>query len=403
MLFHILWQAEILSDDIHIVLYHEHEKIKEALKPNFSNLHFHIQDFKNYPGTGGALMGVNPKYEDILILSGDMPLVTASSLEPLLSLNYSISMSAFEAKDPTGYGRVIVDDKNFVSRIVEEKDANEDEKRVSLVNAGIYAFKKDFLNKYLPNLNNNNAQGEYYLTDLIGIATKENLPINAVLVDEKTFMGVNSKAHLAKAETYMQEDIKTKWMEKGVLMRLSETIFIDALASFEGECEVGNGVSIVGKTTIKNSQIKTNSVVESSIIENSSVGPLARIRPGCNILNSHIGNFVEVKNSNLNGVKAGHLSYLGDSNIQSGTNVGCGTITCNYDGKSKHITNIGKNVFIGSGTQIVAPIKIEDDVIIGAGSTITKDIPKNALALTRAPLRIVNGFFSKFFNKEDLK
>lgn len=403
MLFHILWQAKLLSDDIHIVLYHEHEKIKQTLKPHFSNLNFHIQDFKNHPGTGGAIMGIEPKYEYTLVLSGDMPLVTSEGLKTLLNSNSTITMSTFNAENPKGYGRVVTNKKNQVSYIVEEKDATLDEKKIDLVNAGVYLFKNDFLNKYTSYLRNDNAQAEYYLTDLIEIAIKNKFSVSSILVDEEEFMGINSKYQLAQAETYMQNRIKNRWMEKGVSMRLSETIFIDALASFEGECMIENGVTIAGKTKIKDSTIKTNSVIESSFIENSTIGPLAHIRPKCNIINSGIGNFVEVKNSNLNGTKAGHLSYLGDSNIKKGTNIGCGTITCNYDGKAKHITNIGENVFIGSGTQIVAPIEIEDDVIIGAGSTITKNIPKDALALTRAPLKIVDGFFSRFFNKKDSK
>jgi bifunctional UDP-N-acetylglucosamine pyrophosphorylase/glucosamine-1-phosphate N-acetyltransferase len=213
-------------------------------------------------------------------------------------------------------------------------------------------------------------------------------------------MGVNSKAHLAKAETLMQTRIKTYWMEQGVSMRLPETSFIDALATFEGECVIENGVSVLGKTVLKNTTIKAHSVVEESIIESSSIGPLARIRPKCHIARSHIGNFVEVKNSTLQGVKAGHLSYLGDASIDEGTNVGCGTITCNYDGKAKHKTHIGKNVFIGSDTQLIAPVVIEDDVLIGAGSTITSNVPSGALAISRAKMQIKAGFFKRFFSSK---
>ena len=197
----------------------------------------------------------------------------------------------------------------------------------------------------------------------------------------------------------MQGRIKSYWMEQGVIMRLSNTIFIDSQAKFIGECELQNGVNIFGSCTIENSLIKANSTIENSVIVNSEVGPLARIRPDSKIINSKIGNFVEVKKSTLNGVKAGHLSYLGDAVIDEGTNVGCGTITCNYDGKSKHKTVIGKNVFIGSDVQLVAPVKIDDTVIIGAGTTVRKDVPTGTLAIYRSPLKFIDGFFSKFFGK----
>lgn len=190
-------------------------------------------------------------------------------------------------------------------------------------------------------------------------------------------------------------------MEQGVLMRLSESIYIEADVSIEGESVLENGVSLLKGTSLFNAHIKANSVIENSTIKNSSIGPLARIRPLCLIEDSHIGNFVEIKKSTLKGVKAGHLSYLGDAVIDEGTNIGCGTITCNYDGKGKYQTIIGKNVFVGSDTQLVAPVSIADDVIIASGTTVTKNIPKGALAINRAPLKIVEGFFYKFFGKHN--
>ncbi len=213
-------------------------------------------------------------------------------------------------------------------------------------------------------------------------------------------MGVNSKYHLAIAEEFMQKRIKKRFMEDGVLMKLPETIYIEAMVEIVGESILENGVSLLGNTKIINSHIKTNCVVEDSIVEDSDIGPMARIRPNSIIKNTHIGNFVEVKKSTLNGVKAGHLSYLGDSEIDEGTNIGCGTITCNYDGKAKYKTIIGKNVFIGSDTQLVAPVKVEDDVLIASGTTVTKDIPKGSLAINREPLKIIDNFFYKFFGKE---
>ncbi len=197
----------------------------------------------------------------------------------------------------------------------------------------------------------------------------------------------------------MQNRIKESLMKNGVSMRLADTIYIDIRASFSGECFLENGVSILGNSQIINSHIKINSVIDNGYIENSDIGPMARIRPDSIIKNTHIGNFVEVKKSTLNGVKAGHLSYIGDSSIDEGTNIGAGVITCNYDGKEKHKTVIGKNVFVGSDSQLVAPLIIADDVLIGAGSTITKNIASGNLAISRTPVKIVKGFFYKFFKK----
>ena len=217
------------------------------------------------------------------------------------------------------------------------------------------------------------------------------------MVDEQNFMGINDKFALSVAENLMQDEIKQNLMKQGVIMRLPQTIYIDYRAKFEGECELENGVSIIGDCTIKNSIIKANSVIEDSLIENSDLGPCAHVRPGCEILNTHIGNFVELKKAKVNGIKAGHLSYLGDCEIDEGTNVGCGTITCNYDGKNKYKTLIGKNVFIGSDTQLIAPVKIEDNVLIAAGSTITSDVQSGALAISRTKQVNKDGFFDKFF------
>lgn len=400
MLYHIIKEALKLSDDIHVVLFHEYEKIQEAMSEHFEDINYHIQDHKNYPGTGGAIMGIEPKNEKILVLSGDMPLVTQEDLSLLVGLKADVVMSVFKTQSIGGYGRVVMDEGLHVRKIVEEKDANEEERKINIANGGVYLFSKSFLTKMLPKLSNNNAQKEYYITDLVSLANKNSYEVKAVFVDEMRFMGVNSKAHLAKAETFMQNAIKTKWMEEGVLMRLPETIYIDVRTTMKGECVIENGVSILGNCTIENSSIKTNSVIEQSIIKNSSVGPLARVRPQSYIEDTHIGNFVEVKKSTLKGVKAGHLSYLGDAFIDEGTNVGCGTITCNYDGVQKYQTIIGKNVFIGSDTQLIAPVKVEDDVLIAAGTTVTKDVKKGSLAISRVPLKFVDGFYEKFFNKE---
>jgi bifunctional UDP-N-acetylglucosamine pyrophosphorylase/glucosamine-1-phosphate N-acetyltransferase len=255
------------------------------------------------------------------------------------------------------------------------------------------------LDRYLPLLSNDNAQKEYYLTDIVKMARDEGRHIHPVWVEEEAFKGVNSRYDLAHAEELMQERIRRKWMREGVTMHLPRTIYIDSRAVFHGDCTLENGVTIHGESVITGSHLKSHTVVEDADIENSSVGPMARIRPGTVMRDCQIGNFVEVKKSRLKGVKAGHLSYLGDAQIDEGTNVGAGTITCNYDGKGKYPTKIGKNVFIGSDTQLVAPVTIEDDVIIAAGTTVTRDVPKGSLAISRTPLKTVAGFFYKFFGK----
>jgi bifunctional UDP-N-acetylglucosamine pyrophosphorylase/glucosamine-1-phosphate N-acetyltransferase len=401
MLYHILKEASNLSDDISLVLYHQADTIKSEMEKYFQDIHYVIQDHINFPGTGGAIMGVCPKHERVLVLSGDMPLVLKEDMELFLSESAPVVLSTFFAKDPTGYGRVIMDENKLVQKIVEQKDANPKELEVKSVNAGVYLFAKDFLENNLAKLTNNNNQNEYYITDLIGIAKSQNLDVKAVFVDENTFMGVNSKYQLAKAEELMQQKIKKAFMEAGVIMKLPETIYIESDVIIEGESIIENGVSLLKGSRIINSHIKTNSVIEDSIVENSQVGPMARIRPKSILKESKIGNFVEIKKSTLQGVKAGHLSYLGDSLIDEGTNIGCGTITCNYDGKAKYQTIIGKNVFVGSDTQLVAPVIIEDDVIIASGTTVTKNIKKGSLAINRAPLKVVESFFYKFFGKEE--
>lgn len=401
MLYHILKEASSLSDDISLVLYHQADTIKSEMEKYFQDIHYVIQDHINFPGTGGAIMGVCPKHERVLVLSGDMPLVLKEDMELFLSESAPVVLSTFFAKDPTGYGRVIMDENKLVQKIVEQKDANPKELEVKSVNAGVYLFAKDFLENNLAKLTNNNNQNEYYITDLIGIAKSQNLDVKAVFVDENTFMGVNSKYQLAKAEELMQQKIKKAFMEAGVIMKLPETIYIESDVIIEGESIIENGVSLLKGSRIINSHIKTNSVIEDSIVENSQVGPMARIRPKSILKESKIGNFVEIKKSTLQGVKAGHLSYLGDSLIDEGTNIGCGTITCNYDGKAKYQTIIGKNVFVGSDSQLVAPVIIEDDVIIASGTTVTKNIKKGSLAINRAPLKVVESFFYKFFGKEE--
>ena len=398
MLYYSIKEALKLSDDITVVLFHQASRVQAEMEKYFSNINFVIQDHINFPGTGGAVMGLTPKYEKVLVLNGDMPLIQARELEKF-DINATIVMSVLELDSADGYGRVIIENGN-VKKIVEQKDANEDELKVTTANAGIYQFETKFLLKNLKKLNNNNAQKEYYITDLVEMAIKKGKTLKPLVVNEENFKGVNSKVELADAEVIHQNRIKKDFMKEGVIMRLPDTIYIEEGVSIEGESIIENGVSILGNSKIINSHIKTNSVVEDSIIKDSDVGPMGRIRPGSELNKTHIGNFVETKKAILNGVKAGHLSYLGDCSIDEGTNIGCGTITCNYDGVNKHQTIIGKNVFVGSDTQFVAPVNIEDDVLIGAGSTVTGNVKKGELYLTRAKAKVIDGYFYKHFSSK---
>jgi len=398
MLFHAIEAAQKLSNDITVVLYHQADMIKAQIEAKYENINFHIQDAINFPGTGGAMRGVITKNDKTLILNGDMPLVTDEALHKLIGSQADITMSVIMLDNPSGYGRVIIEN-NSVLEIVEQKDCDQKQLCTKSVNAGVYCVSSKLLNRYIPKLSNANSQKEYYLTDIIKMGVEENITIEPIYVDEEEFKGVNSKIDLAHAEQIHQTRIKNNFMANGVIMRLPDTIYIESDVEIEGECIIENGVSLIGNTKIINSHIKSNSVVEDSTLKDSDVGPMARIRPQSILSGTHIGNFVEVKKGILDGVKAGHLSYLGDCTIGSGSNIGAGTITCNYDGKAKYQTIIGKNVFVGSDTQLVAPINIPDDVMIAAGTTVTKDPVSGDLVLSRTPQKSIARFFYKFFGK----
>jgi bifunctional UDP-N-acetylglucosamine pyrophosphorylase / glucosamine-1-phosphate N-acetyltransferase len=399
MLYYSIKAAREITDDIIVVVAHQKESVIAAMEKHFDGLRFVTQNTDSFPGTGGAMMGVSPKYGDVLVLNGDMPLITRASIDAFMNNDSDIVMSVIPLENPSGYGRVVIENANVV-RIVEEKDASEAEKAIQTVNAGVYAFKHHVLETYIPRLSSANAQGEYYLTDVIALARNDGLSIAPLIVEEVEFKGVNSKFDLANAEMIMMDRLRRDWMDAGVIMQLPHTIYLEEGVKFVGECIVENGARLCGNSLISDSHIKAYSVIEESIIRNSDIGPLAHIRPLSVIEGTHIGNFVEVKKSTLTGVKAGHLSYLGDATIDSGSNIGAGTITCNYDGVKKYQTIIGKNVFVGSDTQLVAPVEIADNVMIAAGTTVTAGkYESDILILSRTPIRKVAGFFTKFFGK----
>lgn len=453
MIFCILDELLGLSDDIHIVLYNEAKMVREAIEARYFErdlgldsrgdspqdsgqdfgesaaqdsaqdsvedsrrdlsqdsrreiLHFHLQNHAQFPGTAGALMEGESKlpfatkHERVLILSGDMPLVRGEILREFVGAECDIALGILELENAADYGRVVLEN-NRVKKIVEEKDADEKTRKINLANAGIYCLNHALLARYLPKIHAKNAQNEFYLTDLLGLAADEGCEIRGICAKEADFMGVNSRADLARAEGFMLRRLREGAMKNGVTMRLPESIYLEFGVAFEGECEVESGAVLKGATLIKNSTIFAHSVVESSVIEGSTIGPMARIRPNSHIKDSHIGDFVEVKAANLCGVKAGHLSYLGDCEIGAGTNIGAGVITCNYDGRAKHRTKIGENVFVGSDCQLIAPLEIAPNTMIAAGSTVNKPTKCGDLAISRAKQSNVAGFYWRFFAKNE--
>lgn len=400
MIIHILKKAYEISNDVSVILHYQFDEVKSAVLAHFPNAKIYKQDHEHFPGTAGGLKEVEIRGAKTLIICGDMPLVKSAELHKLCEADAEVNLSVFSARDPFGYGRVITRGGEIL-KIVEQKDASEEEKAIKDANAGCYCFKSEALKEILPQIKPDNAQKEYYLTDAIKIAKDMGLKCAAVWVDEQSFMGINDKFALSIAENLMQNEIKENLMKQGVLMRLPQSIYIDGRAKFIGECELQENVSIIGPCVIESSLIKSGCVIEDSVVKNSDIGPMAHLRPKCEVTGTHIGNFVELKNAKVNKIKAGHLSYLGDCEIDEGSNIGCGTITCNYDGKKKYKTIIGKNVFIGSDTQLVAPVRIADDVIIAAGTTVTSDVPSGALAISRSKQINKDGFFHKFFRSED--
>ena len=394
----------------YIVVGYKKDLVVERVKDNFEGLEFVEQVEQR--GTGDAVLSCKNALKnfegDILILCGDMPLVKKETLRDFIGKFYSedldIAVLSVYFEDPFGYGR-IVRKNNKVLKIVEESDANEEEKKIKEINTGIYCVKKNVLFRLLDKMDNSNNQGEFYLTDIVELGLKENLNINAFMFGEKEeFIGINSRKQLALAENIILQRKIKKLQEQGVSFIKPETTYLhldveigmDTIVYpdnliLEGSI-IGNNCIIGSFNTIKNSKIYNNVNVKgycfidsAEIYSDAQVGPFSHLRPDSEIGEEcRVGNFVEIKKSVLKkGVKASHLSYIGDAELDAGVNVGAGTITCNYDGFKKYKTEIGKNVFIGSDTQLVAPVKIGDYSLIAAGTTVTKDVPENSLVHSR--------------------
>ena len=338
---------------------------------------------------------------DLIVAYGDHPLMTAETFEASFSARGKAGMAivAFRSKS-TAYGRVIADRDGMLERIVEYKDANAGERKVDLCNAGVMAADAKSFFRWASQLKNENAQREFYLTDVPSFAMADRVACAIVEADEAEMMGVNSRAELAAAEGEMQKRLRAKALDAGVGMTAPETVFLSYDTVLEADVQVGPFVVFGPGVSVKGgAQIKAFSHLEGAEIgHNALIGPHARLRPGAVIEDDvHIGNFVEVKKARIEkGAKANHLAYIGDARVGAGANIGAGTITCNYDGFDKHFTDIGAGAFIGSDTALVAPVKVADGAYVGAGSVITKDVGKDALAVTRAEQKEIPGWAAKF-------
>jgi bifunctional UDP-N-acetylglucosamine pyrophosphorylase/glucosamine-1-phosphate N-acetyltransferase len=338
----------------------------------------------------------------VAVTYGDMPLLTSKTFEASYEAQKSAGMAivAFDAKDPSAYGRVILDRDGMLDRIVEFKDASEKERAVTLCNAGLLAADAKSFFKWAANLKNDNAQKEYYLTDIPLLARADRVACAVARTGEEEVMGVNSRAELANAEAAMQRRLRAAALACGVGMTAPDTVYLSFDTILEPDVLVEPFVVFAPGVTVRSgAQIKAFSHLENAEVgKGALIGPYARLRPGAVIEEDvHIGNFVEVKKARIEkGAKANHLSYIGDARVGAGANIGAGTITCNYDGFDKHHTDIGAGAFIGSNTALVAPVKVGDGAITGAGSTITKDVEANALAVERSDQKHLSGWAEKF-------
>ena len=407
LLEHVLAQAKQTCQHIHVVYGHGAEQVKKSLDDD--KLNWVLQ--KQQLGTGHAVEQAMPDIDDqsiSVILYGDVPLIQKQTLAKLIdeSVKTGFALITVKLDNPSGYGRIIRNAENQITAIVEHKDANEEQLKVSEVNTGIMAINTALLKKYLSQLDSNNSQGELYLTDTIEMAVSDGVDVSSVEAEnEFEVAGVNDKKQLAELERIMQKNMADKMMAEGLTIKdpnrfdcrgelsFGQDCEVDINVIIEGEVTLGNEVSIGPNCYIKNStigegvQILPNSVIEGALIDDgATIGPFARVRPEAKIgKGAKIGNFVEVKKSTIGaGSKVSHLSYVGDTTMGDNVNIGAGVITCNYDGVNKHQTEIGDDVFVGSDTQLIAPVNVGDGANIGAGSTITKDVPENQLTLSRA-------------------
>ena len=402
---HVIKTAQKNSKKITVVVGHQ----KDLLKEHIINIDPQIQtaDQNDQLGTAHAVKTAEDMIkqdERVLVLYGDVPLISSKTIKALINSGQECTLLSMKLKEPTGYGRIITDEQNLALRIVEQKDASEDERKIQEVFTGILLIDGSLLKSSLNKINNQNAANEYYLTDLVEILSEKGVRINCIQADPDEVLGANNKLELHELESILRKMSAEKLLEKGITLldasrvdvrgqvEAGKDCSIDVNVILEGKVTLGDNVTIKSNVVLQDVSIGDNSTIESfshlssaSVGANCNIGPYARLREGSEIGdNARIGNFVETKKTKLgDGAKANHLAYLGDAEIGDKTNVGAGTITCNYDGANKHKTTIGKESFIGTNSSLVAPVNIGEGAYVGAGSVITKDVPNDALAVGR--------------------
>ena len=407
LLGHVIETAKKLNADNIITIYgHGGDRVQTA----FAQQEIKWVEQAEQLGTGHAVqmtLPVLPQDGVSLILSGDVPCINPVTLQKLLdaTAETGIGLVTLTLLDANGYGR-IVRENGEIQAIVEHKDASEEQRQIKEINTGIYAVSNAKLHQWLPNLSNDNAQGEYYLTDIVAMALADGMQVASVEPEQAFEVeGVNDRVQLAALERQFQAYQAKQLMQQGVHLidpsrfdlrgnlTVGQDVRIDINVIIEGDCELGDNVEIGAGCIIKNTKIAAGtkvqpySIFDSAIVgEDTQIGPFARLRPGAKLAAEvHIGNFVEVKNTTIGqGSKANHFTYLGDAEVGSGANIGAGTITCNYDGANKFKTIIGDQAFIGSNSSLVAPVRIGNGATVGAGSTITRDVEDNSLAVERS-------------------
>jgi bifunctional UDP-N-acetylglucosamine pyrophosphorylase/glucosamine-1-phosphate N-acetyltransferase len=413
----------IKPDNIFVVL---NPKLKAVIE-YISNKNLDIVFQKEPRGTADALLSALPhiKSDRLLILNGDTPLLRRETIQKLIDLfdknNLAMGILSFYPQREHSYGRILRNPEGLVEKIVEKTDLSEEQKEISEANSGVYLLRRQTA-ELVREVKENKNKGEFYLTDLVEIAVKRGNRVEAYpLATEEELIGINTRAELSLAIRYLRDSIVREWMERGVTFYDPSTVWISPKVSIgedtviypnvflEGETKIGENCTIYQGVRLKNCIIEDNveikdcTVAENThIMEGSKIGPFAHLRPETVVgRNCKIGNFVEVKKTTIgDGSKASHLSYLGDAQIGRNVNIGAGTITCNYDGQKKHKTIIEDNVFIGSDTQLVAPVKINRDAYVGAGSTITKEVPEGSLAISRTPQKNIEDWAKRRRRKE---
>lgn len=417
MLAHVLAAADALADaQHHVVIGHGAEQVQAEFPRDTITWAFQHEQ----KGTGHAVAQAMPAIADdamVLVLYGDVPLLQSNTLQQLLAQTQegqALALLTVHLSDPSGYGRIVRDSADHIQAIVEHKDASAEQRLINEVNTGILAVSARHLRTWLPQLSANNAQGEYYLTDIIAMAVAHGVTVNAIHPQhEHEVQGVNDRIQLAQLERIYQGQLAHALLEQGVSLAdparidirgqltVGNDVVIDVGCVFEGHVTLADGVQVGPYCIIKNSDIGADSIIEPhSIIDHATlseqchVGPFARLRPGAQLATAaKVGNFCEVKKATIGaGAKVNHLSYIGDADIGAHANIGAGTITCNYDGVNKFQTTIGAHAFIGSNSALVAPVTIGDGATVAAGSVVTKDVDAHELAVARGKQRNIKGW-----------